>query len=215
MGRISITEPSLQRPDILVYSHQYQYQQRQKQSSLSSSHPSRTIGFVLVASTQSNHLLLYSLPVQTSPLPPPLPPPQQDNQKQLTENMTRTKLGSVKLGTHIDPPVTPVTPVRSSGVLRGKISLPTGHLVKGVCFGSSTTMTSSSSSSSEGGVNRDGDGDGDMDEVWVLSLIKAKRGTTSLASIGDRQIDIPPPPLTYVTHIFSCKVLFSIYCFLY
>ena len=156
VSRIRITEPSLQRPDILVYQHQQQ-QHHIQQSHLRHHHDdasrSTGAGCVVVASTQSNHLLLYSLT-----------PPHHGNLLERTE-MTQSK-GVLNTPTHTPP-------VNSS--VQGKITLPPGHLVRGVCFGPGLGLPSEhdNNEEKEGG------------EVWVLSLMKEKRGATSLASIGD------------------------------
>ena len=61
-------------------------------------------------------------------------------------------------------------------LVQGKITLPPGHVVRGVCFGPGLVQSTSEC---------DEDDDEKEEEVWVLSLMKAKRGTTSLASIGN------------------------------
>ena len=148
--RISITEPSLQRPDILVYKHQHQQ--------LSSSSKS-TPGCVVVASTQSNLIILYSLPL-----------PQAQSEGVLSPHT-------------LTPPV--------SCPSQGKITLPPDHFVRGVCFGSGL------------GIGSD-DNHEEKQEVWVLSLMKAMRGTTSLASIGD-PLPLPSSLTHHITsHILAC-----------
>ena len=164
MGRISITEPSLQRPDILVHLNQQpqlqqvhhgrQYEMSSSAAASSSSHD-RSTGCVVVASTQSNLLLLYSLP-------PPQPHSPEKRGGAPSEGVVGTRL----------PPV--------GSPVRGKITLPTGHLVRGVCFGPGLGLGSTSVAG----------GDVDEGEVWVLSLMKEKRGTTSLASIGNSLLSL-------------------------